>query len=73
MNFVSRQAQEVILNPILPESYKDEVLMLLLRRFKVSQKGKLPITPNMERVVGQGGHNKASKMDNPNNQTFLMK
>lgn len=26
MNFVSRQAQEVILNPILPESYKDEVL-----------------------------------------------
>jgi len=26
MNFVSRQAQEIILNPILPESYKDEVL-----------------------------------------------
>jgi hypothetical protein len=26
MNFVSRQAQEAILNPNLPESYKDEVL-----------------------------------------------
>jgi len=26
MNFVSRQAQEAILNPTLPESYKDEVL-----------------------------------------------
>ena len=26
MNFVSRQAQEAILDPNLPESYKDEVL-----------------------------------------------
>jgi hypothetical protein len=26
MNFVSYQAQEAILNPNLPESYKDEVL-----------------------------------------------
>lgn len=26
MNFVSRRAQEAILNPILPESYKDEVV-----------------------------------------------
>jgi len=26
MNFVSRQAQEAILNPTLPEAYKDEVL-----------------------------------------------
>ena len=26
LNFVSRQAQEAILNPTLPESYKDEVL-----------------------------------------------
>lgn len=26
MNFVSRQAQEAILNPNLPETYKDEVL-----------------------------------------------
>ena len=26
MNFVNRQAQEAILNPTLPDSYKDEVL-----------------------------------------------
>jgi hypothetical protein len=26
MNFVSRQAQEAILDPILPESFKDEVV-----------------------------------------------
>jgi hypothetical protein len=26
LNFVSRQAQEAILNPTLPESYKDEIL-----------------------------------------------
>jgi hypothetical protein len=26
LNFVSRQAQEAILNPNLPESYKDQVL-----------------------------------------------
>jgi len=33
MNFVSRQAQEAILDPNLPESYKDEILETALLTF----------------------------------------
>ena len=31
MNFVSRQAQEAILDPNLPESYKDEILNVAIK------------------------------------------
>jgi hypothetical protein len=42
INFVSRQAQEAILNPDLPEGYKDEMLSIALRTIhKISERRKV--------------------------------
>src|SRR5687768_4050524 len=46
LHFVSMQAQEAMMNPNLPESYKDEVVGPLSGPFKGLRKGRILIKPS---------------------------